>query len=251
MAKYTPKNKKAIRFGNSLTRKLLVLLLLSAVLLGASVWGVSAKYVHHSEGRGIVKAKEFYFTSDYLTPGGASYTLNPGTTEITFTLRNYDGIKISELPIDYTVKKGEEEVASGKLSAETEQSQSITLSGLTPGVYQVTATGQNGYSRILSATFTVRESTDGIYKHTENYGDYVILTIWTQGVEKDATVTIPAGLIPDYTDAALNGKNANEVFDVNLKENQSVSYRFFTTGTYNKAPIMVTSGGELPETPLS
>ena len=92
---------------------------------------------------------------------------------------------------------------------------------------------------------------DGIYKHTENYGDYVILTIWTQGVEKDATVTIPDGLIPDYTDAALNGKSANVSFSVNLKENQSVSYRFFTTGTYNKAPIKVTSGDVLPETPLS
>lgn len=247
MAKF----QKNRRIGNRLTRKLLVILLLVMILCAAAVAGTSARYVQRSERLGVVKAKEFYFTSDYLTPGGASYTLNPGTTEITFELRNYDGLKLSELPIKYTVKQGDNTIKEGEIGVDEEQSVPITLSGLTPGVYQVTATGENGYSRILSATFTVREGTEGIYKHTENYGDYVILTIWTQGVEKTASVTIPNGLIPDYTDGNLHGKSPSDTFSVNLDENESVSYRFFTTAAYSKAPIRVTSGGELPETPLS
>lgn len=248
MAKF----QKNRRIGNRLTRKLLVILLLVMILCAAAVAGTSARYVQRSERLGVVKAKEFYFTSDYLTPGGASYTLNPGTTEITFELRNYDGLKLSELPIKYTVKQGDNTIKEGEIGVDEEQSVPITLSGLTPGVYQVTATGENGYSRILSATFTVREGTEGIYKHTENYGDYVILSIWTQGVEKTATFTVPAGLIPDYTDPNLRESSAGSGILATLKPNESISYRFFKDSGYAAGEIAVTADGkEVKETPLS
>jgi len=248
MAKYNRKR----RIGNSLTRKLLVLLLLTTILFASTVWGATARYTYQSKGESLVKAKEFYFTSDYLTPEGMRHTLNPGTTEITFELRNYDGLKVSELDINYSVKRNGTEVLTGTITHGTEQAVPVTLSGLTPGSYTVMVEGTNGYSRILSAIFEVKDSNDGIFKHTENYGDYVLLTVWTQGETGTATVSIPAGVIPDYTDTSLTGKSAGGTFNVTLGKDESRSYRFFTTGAYVKEPVTVTSDGKpVPEKDLN
>ncbi|MBR4289271.1 MAG: hypothetical protein IKT52_01370 [Oscillospiraceae bacterium] len=233
----------------------LLVVLLAAVVLASSAWGASARYVHKSGGSGVIKAQEFYFTSNYLTPFGASYTLNPGTGQVEIELRNYDGKKVSELDITYTVLSNGTAVedGSGTLTANAENTAQVTIKDLQPGVpYTVTAKGENGYSRTLSATFTVKAPAEGIYKHTEIYEDYVLLTIWTQGVAGTATVTIPDGLTPDYTDAALEGKSAGGTVNADLEADESVSYRFFITGAYNKAAIDVTSGGtSLEETALS
>lgn len=252
MAKYIAQHKRKKRIGNRLTRKLLVLLLVTMVLFASTVWGATARYVHHSEGAALVKVREFYFTSDYLAPGGAKHTLNPGTTAVTFELRNYDGLKVSELSIDYSVTKNGEQVASGTLPAGTETTVPVTLNGLTPGTYTVAAQGTNGFYRTLSATFEVKAGNEGIYKHTENYDDYVLVTVWTQGRTGEAAITIPSGVIPDYTDTALAGKSAGGTVTVSLGADASRSYRFFTTGNYEKAPVTVTAGGEaLEETGLN
>ena len=253
MAKYAPKFKK-INWGSlQLTRKLLPLLLLSVVLFVSATWGSNAKYVHRSGGTGLVKAPEFYFTSDYLREEEIPYTLNPGTTSVTFQLRNYDGLKVSELPVEYAVKVNAQDLASGTISADTDSDISITLNGLVPGQeYKVEATGRNGYTKTLRAKFTVKSADENIYKHTEIYTDYVILTVWTQGIEANASVTIPAGLIPDYTDSRLIGKSAGESFNVDLGKNESQSFRFFTTAEYGRQPITVTYGASaLPETSLN
>ena len=253
---------KKKRRPSSLTGKLLVLLLLAAVVCGASVWGATARYVSQSEHQGVVKAKEFYFTSDYLVPGGKEYTLNPGTTAVSFELRNYDGLKVSELAVEYTVTlNGEQFASSGDTPIETGEARGvqIDLTGLTPGTYTVTATGyarnaagEQVYTTTLSATFVVKAPVEGIYKHTENYGDYVILTVWTNGKAANAEVTIPTGLIPDYTDAKLTGKSAGGTIKVELGKDESLSYRFFTTGDYDNGPIPVKVGESLlDETALS
>lgn len=250
---------KKNRRRNSLTGKLLVLLLLAVVIFGASVWGVTARYVHQNKWEGIVKVKEFYFTSDYLVPGGKEYTLNPGTTAVSFELRNYDGLKESELDVEYTVTGVGTQPITGTIPANTEGKVQIDLTGLTPGTYAVTATGyarnaadEQVYTTTLAATFVVKAPVEGIYKHTENYGDYVILTVWTQGKAANAEVTIPTGLIPDYTDAKLNGKSAGDTIAVTLGKDESLSYRFFTTGSYDKNPIPVKVGESLlDETALS
>lgn len=244
MAKYAAKRKKR-RIGNRLTRKLLQILLFTVILFVFTVFGVSARYVYHGRGgEAVVVASEFYFTSDYLAPEGPEYVLNPGTTSVTFNLRNYDGLKVSGLDVNYTIEKDDTEIKSGTIPAGTASDVEVTLNNLTPGPYQVSATGSNGYMRVLSATFTVRADSDGIYKHTEDCGDYVLLTIWTQGVTNNASFSVPSGLIPDYTDPKLTGKSAGSTISVTLGANQSVSYRFFKSGGYASGPIAVTAGGE-------
>lgn len=248
MANETPRFDK-----KSLLRKLPAVLLVAAVAIAATAWGTNARYVHQSQEEAVVKAKEFYFTSDYLVPGGKRYELNPGTTEVTFHLRNYEGLKVSELDVNYTVTVGETERDSGKIETNEAKDEPVTLENLTPGVeYTVTATGSNGYTKTISATFVVKSAKEQIYKNTQQFGDYVLLTVWTQGRAGEATVAIPAGLIPDQTDPALEGKAAGGTFEVSLGANQSASFRFFTAAGYTSGPITVTVGNEpLPETALN
>lgn len=252
MAKYAAKRKKR-RIGNRLTRKLLQILLFTVILFVFTVFGASARYVYHGRGgEAVVVASEFYFTSDYLALECPEYVLNPGTTSVTFYLRNYDGLKVSGLDVNYTIEKDGAEFKSGTIPAGTASDVEVTLNNLTPGSYQVSAIGSNGYMRALSATFTVRADSDGIYKHTEDCGDYVLLTIWTQGVTKTASFSVPSGLIPDYTDPNLNGKSDGSTISATLEANQSISYRFFKSGGYASGPIVVTASGvQLEEAALN
>ena len=147
-------------------RKLPALLLVAAVVISVSVWGTSARYVHQSQNEAVVKAKEFYFTSDYLVSGTKKYELNPGQTEVTIQLRNYDGLKVSELDVNYTVTVDEKSY-SGTIPAGTATDVPITLNNLEPGKeYVITATGSNGYTKTISAIFTVKNEKEGIFKHT-------------------------------------------------------------------------------------
>lgn len=254
MANETPRFDK-----KSLLRKLPAVLLVAAVAVAATVWGTNARYVHQNQEEAVVKAKEFYFTSDYLVPGGARYELNPGTTDVTFHLRNYEGLKVSELDVNYTVTVGETELDSGKIVANKEKDESITLENMTPGVeYTVTAasytgaTPDSGYTKTISATFVVKSAKEQIYKNTQHFGDYVLLTVWTQGKAGTAAVTVPTGLIPDRTDPALEKVVAEEGFEVSLGANESASFRFFVAKGYGGGDIPVTVGNEsLSETALN
>lgn len=258
MAKYTAKyESKTPRVRKKGLRYLwIVPTVLVVTLVVALSWGSVAKYAHQSQHDGVVKAKEFYFTSDYLTTDNKQpYTLNYYVEEVSFELRNYDGRNVSELDINYTVTCDGAQISTeddGTIKIE-EKKAVITLSGLQPGKsYTVTAVGQNGYSKTLQATFKVNPDPTGVYKNTTNYGDYVLLTIWTQGTSGEVSFIVPSGLIPDATDNALTGKAAGDTITCNLGANESRSYRFFTTDSYAGQKIDVTYNGNfLSEAPLN
>ena len=242
-----------------------VLLVAVMAYAGGTTYG---RYVHQESGSGVVVAKEFYFTSDYLKPEGANYTLNPGTTSITFQLRNYaDALSSAEDDIAYTVtttggtlSEGSGEIDKGKCN-----SVDITLNGLAAGnSYTVTATGTAGYEEILSATFTVAPAEAVVYKYLEQTNEYVLLTVWTENIRGKAIVTFPDGLIPDNTDVAMvNVKNYAEghyigaTFDDEGSFSDTYSshtYRFFKetlgkTYTVNDFAVMVGTTEANPGTP--
>lgn len=227
-------------------------------------WNSAAKYFQANGDEAVVKAKEFYFTSDYLTlDGGEPFTVAPntgGTVAVTFELRNYDGLNKSELDIHYEVSVepsaevgityGTEGNAQGnQIIGVDEGFERVTLSGLKAGVtYTVFATGRNGYEKTLKATFIVDAVDYGIYKNTKNYGDYVLLTIWTEDKGGTVEFTVPSGLIPDATDDMLRGKAVGSEIIVELEEYESRTFRFFTTVDYAGGAINVQN---LPETTLN
>ena len=261
MARYKPRYQRNAAVKRRGRRFLLFASILILILSVPAITGTYAKYIQEDSYEKIAKAPEFYFTSDYLTAKGEEYVLNPdidGTASVTFELRNYDGLNISELDINYNVNVSSSSgtytlsSGSGTLPKKAQSKVAIQLSSLIPGErYVVTASGENGYQHTLKAVFTVATEPSGFFKNTRNYGDYVLLTVWTEKNDGTVSVNVPAGLIPDATDDVLTQVSEDSTFQVTLNAYESSSYRFFTTGDYNGGAISVThNGSSLPETTL-
>ena len=201
------------------SRKHLVIPALFAVaVLIAALEGVSAKYMKDiGNTSAVVQAKEFYFSSDLLAVGGKTYPLNPGTKSITIKLYNFDDeLRYSETDISCTlaVTGGPDgnpatiSSANVTLTGGKKSESSIILSNLQDGgTYTITAIGTGGYEKILSATFEINHQGKNAYKYLEMdpSGAFVLLTVWTEDVSGDVSISIPAGFIPDTTDSTLAG----------------------------------------------
>lgn len=249
----------------------LLIALLAVCLISFGAGRAYAKYIREQRGEGLVKAQEFYFTSDYLTTTGETYILNADTESISFQLRNYDdSLRWSESNVfyDVTLEEGSapaqihyatdasrDEDENYYIPSGSAQSATIQLAGLQPGkTYTVCATGNAGYQATLQATFTVDEYQTGLYKHVDTTSNdaYVLLTVWSEDIaSEDVTITYPAGLVPDntnpeMTDAKTNGNS----FAVAFKSYQSRTYRFFKEGNYSGDFSVKLNGEEAtPATP--
>ena len=248
-------------------RTLPVWLLLLLVLLTTGGIGTAvAKYIQSTTGQTLIKASDFYFTSDLLSTENPHYVLNSAVDHVTFTLRNSaDALRVSEVSIDYevTVDNGAsvkhkpgitDTVAISKTLPENQRTEvTYELSGLKPGItYTVTAKGAAGYNQTLQATFTVSDKDENVHKHLEVSRDgYMILTVWTHNVSGTLLVNFPDELIPDNTNVdmesvynkddgdASDGEDASfEVED--FGEYASQTYRFFyNDGTYSVQDFFV------------
>ena len=233
-------------------------LLLIAVLATSALFGGSilAKYVREQTERGPVKALEFYVESDLLTEEGKTYELQAGTASVSFSLQNYIGTgeyqRLSEVPITYTVKvegtegatvhptdNGEgatsEYTATALANAATDTN--LTVSNLKPGgTYTVTVTANGGYEKTLKATFKVKAAEDGFFMHVDDSdANVVILTVWTQNISGDVTITPVSGntLIPDNTCAGLEKMTVGgEVTIENFGTYTAKEFRFFKPSEY-------------------
>lgn len=235
-------------------RKRLLAVLAAALLVAAAGTGtVLAKYVSNKAPQDIpVSAKAFYFESNYLTADGRSYSLNAGTQSVTIELYNYENsLRVSQVDCQYTVtvSSTDQDYTYSPTTVNTTAAQAekteITLNGLKDGCsYTVTAKTVGGYEKTLSATFTVAAKETGFYMNVADRGEYILLTLWTQNVSGTLSVSVPAGLIPDATDKALenirnydaNGKyTVFEFTDSTSFTNTYASraYRFFKAADYN------------------
>lgn len=197
-----------------------------------------------------------------------TYTLNPGaggTTSFTFEVRNYaDELRNTDMNVAYSIMVTPSDgvtvtPASGELTASQKSTATITVSGLKNGqTYTITATGNAGFVSTISANVTVRPDAQNIYKHL--YVDstdphYVLLTVWTENVSGEVSITFPAELIPDTTDAAMAGTftpsndGAAYMFTDNSNFTASYSshvYRFFKVSniSYDVSDFTVKIGGK-------
>lgn len=219
---------------------LAVCFVLPAILLGA----VIGRYQHQLQSDGSVRAREFYFTSDFLD--GGTHTLTPapapGTTQVSFTLGNHaDELRFSEVDIAYEVTVTpvdgvSVEGGSGTLTQNEKSDATVIIKNLKPGVtYTIEATGTGGYQKALTATIEVLNTEPAVYKYldTTNH-EYVLLTVWAQGYQGDVTITPPAGLIPDNTDSVMEGIQTGAAFTdaASFQDSGycSHTYRFFGGG---------------------
>ena len=213
--------------------------LLIAILISASVWGVSARYIHQREQDILAKAKMFYFTSNLLTEEqDTKYILNPGTTSVEIILKNHtDSLRFSEDNIQYNIyvndaKQGETELLTGGITSQGE----FILTVESRKTYTVRAEGNAGYTKNLYATFEVLDTPKHFYKHVDAEDkNVVLLTVWTEDLSGEVTVQFPAELIPDTTGgtwAAITNYEGGSYTEkttaaVPLGTYGSITYRFF------------------------
>jgi hypothetical protein len=166
------------------------------------------------------------------------------STDTTFTI---NGEQVAEKTVE--IKKADDAAEVAKTDTE------VVLGNLKDGYeYRVTVTANGGYVKTLSATFAVAPAKNGFFANVDKAdSDYVILTVWTENVSGEVTVTVPAGLIPDTTDAALAGIDNYENDTYNqfsftdstsfASVFSSRSYRFFKANGYDEnAPFTVKMG---------
>ena len=244
---------------NNLAISILIVLLICSL-----VGGAGAKYVFEKYGRGLFSAKVFYFESNLLKDKNVEYILNPTATSISFTISNsIDELRYADDDITWgysvngIVVEKDKVLEKGKSSSET-----ITLSNLERGKsYVVKATGRAGYVKDIYATFTVSDTDKNIYQYLEKKDGYVVLTVWTENLSGEVTVSFPSGLIPDSTDEQLRSvHNYNEntgkymsasfVDDISFsKVYSSKTYRFFVSGnnsvTVNDFSVSCNSNGQI------
>lgn len=235
----------------------LLLVLILAVLIAGGIGSSAAKYTQSDSGQTMVEAPEFYFTSDLLSVEPQNYVLNSGIQEVNFTLRNRaDELRVSEVPIDYTVTatSGTITPEQGNISAGVQPNVEVELSDMQPGViYEVTATGNAGYSQTLKAVFTISDNEEDVYKNLEMSSDdyYMLLTVWTHNVKGDLTIEFPENLIPDNTyegmESVYNHSGGENKFTVdNFEKYSSQIFRFFhSSGIYSASDfdIYIENGG--------
>lgn len=248
---------------------LVVLVLLTSGGIGTAV----AKYIQSTDGKLLVKAPEFYFTSDLLTEDGkTSYMLNSNTTQVQFKLSNAaDELRFSETDVVYEVSTTGGTlscVPHGTATAEIEKKfpkdrvseATWILSGLQPGVtYTVTAKATAGYTKTLSATFRVADKDQNVYKNlTKSPDGYLLLTVWTHNVAGTLNITFNDGLVPDNTNPDMGSvfnrdPSGTNSFTSNFTKYASKTYRFFGTAEATDFVVEGTIDGltyNAPETAL-
>lgn len=189
-----------------------------------------AKYLNKKTSDGLVKAKDFYFTSNLLN--GKEHTLAIDSTSFTFTLGNHeDDLRYSEVDISYevTVDNGATVTSggSGTLAKDVISDAEVTVSNLQPGTYHIKAVGTGGYSKTLTATIVVPEKETKLYYHVDgSAGEYTLLTVWNEG-DKEGSVTVEYTGIPDNTNLDMASWRTNENHTVTVKPHESKQFRFF------------------------
>ncbi len=219
-----------------ISRTKLIFFTASAILLLCilSCGIVFAKYLNEKTSAGVVVAKNFYFTSNFLD--GKSHTLAPGSTSVTFTVGNHtDDLRYSDMDIKYTVTVDNgatiaEGTKTGTLAKGAVNDAEITVSDLLPGTtYTVTATGEGGYRKTLTATIVVPQNEAQLYYFVDNSsGEYTLLTVWNEG-DKAGEATIKYTGIPDNTNPNMvdwtdTTKKTNKV---TIGPHESKVFRFF------------------------
>lgn len=212
---------------------------LISMMVCALIGGAYGYYIHNKTDDGYVVASNFFFESDYLSEEGKTYTLNVNANKVTFKLKNYaDELRCSENDVNYviTVNEGTLSQSEGTLLKGSRNYHEITLSNLEEGkTYNVSVTGESGYTRTLKATFIVRNNDIEFYKNIDtSHNNYVTLTVWTENISGEATIIFPQGVIPDNTcEGMRNVLTSSYRFEIDVEEYSSYVFRFFKTDGFD------------------
>ena len=235
--KSAQKKKKPLRWG--------LICLVLCILTVVSFNGIAtlSKYVLSLSTYRQADAKAFYFTSDLLAAGDTPVfqiaNFIPGTSTISFNLRNYsDELHVSESAVAYTITTDNPNVTGAPgtvaLNGTSPVNQPVSLSVPSTAftsdkvTIRVTAVSTAPYSTTWSAVFELyRKTVDAdfsVYDAIDN--NTVTLTITTGDDSGTVNIGFPATLYPDRTDGRLTAVGTT-VCSFSAAANAQYSFVFF------------------------
>ena len=209
----------------------------------------AARYVMQQQEDGLATATDFYFTSDYLKEGGASYYIDPSTKDFAIDLRNYaDDLRTTSGDISYkveTTNAAATDAGAGMLARGAQSTAKVTV---TPNSevqeFTVTATSASPYVQTLTATF-IRAKGNHYTVEDASGNMAAVLTMTCADSGGPIMLDLPSGVIPDATDDRVSGNTFTPVDSgvyslVLLKADASLdltgSGNFADTIDLNKSP---------------
>lgn len=175
----------------------LLLLILALSSKGAVTY---SRYVIQRTNTQVATPVNYCFTSNYLTTGGASYTIYSGSVSI--EVSNTDGITTTNESISYSIS-GTASDGSKTISGGTATTDSYLLSGTSGDSKTVTVTVSSPYTETISATFIFLDpDSSSFYEITDN-GYYITLALYTGSSIGEITVTYGNNLVPDNTNSLM------------------------------------------------
>lgn len=257
--------KKKITYRNQTIQKkllsVLTVLVLIVLVLGSFTF---AKYRNQLQSDNIIGRPEgFYFESDYLTVNDSSYEMQNWNRDKDYSfivdIRNFqDSLRASEMDVSYKLVISElgsnvtallngNEVTSDttfKMSADQTVTDQLLITVPqkkipTDNKIQIKATAvpesSNGYSKEISAVFTLKENSSTFELQLENHRDYYDLLIGVAKSGQTMTINWPSGFTPDSTVTELKDATGSTATYTTTKDDSSVRLRFFVTGTIDEA----------------
>ena len=241
--------------------RILVVLVLIVLTLGSLTL---AKYMSQLNSDKIIGRPDgFYFESDYLTVNNSPYEMQNWNRDKDYSfivdIRNFqDSLRASEMDVSYKLEISElgsnvkaslngNNVTSNttfKMSADqtvTDQLLITVPKGETPSnnKIQIKATAvpesSNGYSKEISAVFTLIENSSTFELQLENHKDYYDLLIGVAKSGQTMTINWPSGFTPDSTVTELKNATTTSASYTTNGDDTSVRLRFFVTGVIDKS----------------
>ena len=179
-------------------RQRAALMLITAAGIMLSLAGIAAaRYMKQESQSGVVEAQTFYFTSDLLKEDGgtAAYFIDPMAQSFTIELYNFaDSERVTSADITYRVS-----VTGG------------TVEGGDTGIQGTIKAGEKSTVPISVIPAAKPEGGGGTVELEEISGrNAAVLTMVCADGEKDITVTLPSGVIPDEADIRVTGYKDNK-----------------------------------------
>lgn len=186
----------------------------------------AARYMKQESQSGVVEAQTFYFTSDMLKEDTGTYFIDPMVESFTIELYNFaDSERVTSAEITYRVTvtggtvEGGGAVFQGTMKAGEKNSVPISVvptakpenSGGTLELEEirVVAESESPYKKTLTGVFK-RQLGNQYMVEDENGHNAAVLTMVCADGEKDVTITLPPGVIPDEADVRVTGYKDNQ-----------------------------------------
>lgn len=230
---------------------LAALCILTLFTLLSSVIGMTwAKYTTSSNNPGLANAKPFYFSSDKLSPEGASsscpveFSAGASDSVFSFVLRNYeDDMRITNDEIRYsatlTPASGEARTVIAETTLPSAGAQDTTvqvtvhksdfqLEDGSLGTATLSVTTTKPYQKTLSVTLALSQVAGDIGWEVSDEAGAVLLTL-QGGTGEQVTVTWPEGIMPDplcpiFSYAEVSTEQRQVTFQAESGETYSLSF---------------------------